>query len=181
MTTNDINDQYHFYWSGPFSQWQHSEFEIDSVQFNTAEQAMMYFKAKLFGDDAVAEEILRADDPGKQKALGRKVRGFDAKKWDEHKEQIVLTANRAKFGQNKGLRRKLFQTGDKQLVEASPLDTIWGIGLDEANARRTPPDQWPGQNLLGKIITQVREELRGEYADEAATVETNETEKTVSE
>lgn len=90
--------------------------------------------------------------------------------WDAHKEEIVRRANLAKFEQNKGLRRKLFQTGDRLLVEASPLDTIWGIGLDEANARATPPEQWPGQNLLGKIVTEVREQLKATYPEEAASV-----------
>ena len=166
------DDKYHFFWSGPFSQWQRARFEMDGVEFNTAEQAMMYHKAKVFGDDTIAEAILATSDARKQKALGRKVKGFDNAVWDKHKEDIVLRANRAKFGQNKGLRRKLFQTGDRQLVEASPLDLIWGIGLDADNARTTPPDQWPGKNLLGKIITQVREELRQQYPDEAKAVAT---------
>ena len=169
MTNPD--DHYHFFWSGPFSQWQRARFEMDGVEFNTAEQAMMYHKAKVFGDDAIAEQILATSDARKQKALGRKVKGFDNAVWDQHKEDIVLRANRAKFGQNKGLRRKLFQTGDRMLVEASPLDLIWGIGLDADNARSTPPDQWPGQNLLGKIITQVREELKAEFPEEAAASE----------
>ncbi|MEM7744428.1 MAG: NADAR family protein [Pseudomonadota bacterium] len=164
----DLDDRYVFYWSGPFSQWQRAHFELDGIAFNTAEQAMMYFKAKLFGDAEVAQEVLATDDARKQKALGRKVRGFDGSIWDQHKQGIVLRVNRAKFGQNKGLRRKLFQTGEKMLVEASPLDTIWGIGLDAENARLTPPDLWPGQNLLGKILTRVREELRAEFPDEVA-------------
>ena len=162
-----LDDQYVFFWSGPFSQWQRARFELDGVQFNTAEQAMMYFKAKTFHDHDIAEAILATSDARKQKALGRKVTGFDNAVWDQHKEEIVLNANRAKFGQNKGLRRKLFQTGDRLLVEASPLDLIWGIGLDADDARATPPDQWPGQNLLGKIVTQVREELRIQYPEEA--------------
>ncbi|MEM6661417.1 MAG: NADAR family protein [Pseudomonadota bacterium] len=166
----NLTPQYVFFWSGPFSQWQRARFTMDGVDFNTAEQAMMYGKAKIFGDDNIAEQILATSDARKQKALGRKVKGFDGAKWDRHKEDIVLHANRAKFGQNKGLRRKLFQTGDRLLVEASPLDTIWGIGLDEAKARETPEDLWPGQNLLGKILTQVREELRAEHPDEAAAV-----------
>lgn len=168
-----MDADYEFYWSGPFSQWQRSEFELDGVTFNTAEQAMMYAKAMLFDDAETAQKILNTRDASKQKALGRKVKNFDPVKWDAHKEQIVLEANRAKFGQNKGLRRKLFQTGHRTLVEASPLDVIWGIGLDEANARLTPPDMWPGQNLLGKIVTAVREELRAQYPDEAASVESD--------
>ena len=162
----DLHDEYHFYWTGPFSQWQPSRIEIDGAAFNCAEQAMMYLKAKLFKDDEIAAKILRAEDPGKQKALGQKVAGFDNVTWDAHKREIVLRINLAKFRQNKGLRRKLLQTGVKLLVEASPVDTIWGIGSDAATAAVTPAEEWPGQNLLGKTLTKVKAELRLEFPDE---------------
>ena len=168
---SEHDDPFEFFWSGPFSQWHDAEFELDGIQFNTAEQAMMYHKAKLFGDDEVARRLLGTRHPRKQKALGRQVKGFDEIKWDTHKEEIVCRVNFAKFSQNENLRRKLFQTGNKALVEASPHDTIWGIGLDEENARKTPPEQWPGQNLLGEILTEVREELRAAYPQEAASAE----------
>jgi ribA/ribD-fused uncharacterized protein len=159
-------DTYHFYWNGPFSQWQRAEFELDGVVFLTAEQAMMYHKALLFEDTDVAAKILKAEDPGKQKALGRQVRNFDEDVWDGRKRNIVKRINYAKFSQNKGLRRKLFQSGNKLLAEASPVDTIWGVGLDAATAAVTDPAMWPGQNLLGQIITEVREELRLKFPDE---------------
>lgn len=161
---------YHFYWTGPFSQWQSCTFEIDGITYSSAEQAMMVLKAQLFKDVDTAALILQASEPGKQKALGRQVQGFSEAVWDNHKRDIVLRINRAKFGQNKGLRRKLFQTGSALLVEASPLDTIWGIGLDAATAEQTPPQEWPGQNLLGQILTQVRDELRALHPKEAATI-----------
>lgn len=90
--------------------------------------------------------------------------------WGQHKFDIVKRANYAKFSQNKGLRRKLFQTGNKALVEVSPFDVVWGIGLDEGAARETAPEFWPGQNLLGKIVTEVRDALREEFPDEATEV-----------
>jgi ribA/ribD-fused uncharacterized protein len=157
---------YFFFWSGPFSQWQRCEFELDDITFNTAEQAMMYFKALLFNDLEIAGKISKAIDPGKQKALGRQVRNFSERKWDEHKIDIVHRVNLAKFGQNKGLRRKLFQTGEKTLVETSPHDLIWGIGLDESRALETPVNQWPGQNLLGQVLTDVRDQLREVFPEE---------------
>ena len=169
----DHVDNYEFFWSGPFSQWKRARFQIDGVDFNTAEQAMMYGKAMLFGDEGTAQKILATSDARKQKALGRQVRGSDNAKWGAYKEDIVREANRAKFSQNEGLRRKLFQTGRKLLAEASPMDAIWGIGLDEETARSVPPDQWPGQNLLGRILTDVREELRAQYPEEAAGVMTD--------
>jgi ribA/ribD-fused uncharacterized protein len=162
-------DRFIFYWNGPFSQWQYSEFEMRDVKFTSAEQAMMYFKAALFEDMHTAQLILEASEPGKQKALGRKVAGFRQSKWDEHKEDIVTRVNIVKFQQNKGLRRKLFQTGEKILVEASPMDTIWGIGLDAETAALTHPDDWPGQNLLGIIMMRVRNMLHLEFPDEIVT------------
>ncbi|MEJ8562493.1 NADAR family protein [Yoonia sp. GPGPB17] len=143
---------------------------MDGVRFSTAEQAMMYKKALLFDDAEIADAILTATDPGKQKPLGRQVRGFNEQVWCEHREGIVRSINYAKFAQNKGLRRKLFQTGDKALVEASPLDVIWGIGLDKATAIETPSDLWPGKNLLGQIVTQVKEQLAQEFPDEVASI-----------
>lgn len=166
-------DDYVFFWSGPSSQWHKATFTLDGPTFNTAEQAMMYLKAQLFDDQPVAERILATGDPRKQKALGRQVANFDAAIWDQHKVAIVERINMARFTQNKGLRRKLFQTGARTLVEASPLDTIWGIGLDEVNARQTPLDQWPGQNLLGLALTKVRDTLRAEFPDEFDSVATN--------
>ncbi len=162
-------DGYHFFWSGPLSQWHPSAIRLWGCEFGTAEQAMMVGKARLFGDTDTAQQILEAKSPDKQKALGRRVRNFDDAVWDANKIEIVTEVNMAKYDQNKGLRRKLFQTGSAQLVEASPLDTIWGIGLDATQAAATSPDDWPGQNLLGKILTKVRDTLRAHYPKEAVT------------
>lgn len=140
---------------------------LEGQDFVTGEQAMMWKKAMLFDDSEIAAAIQEAQDPGKQKALGRKVRGFDEATWDAHKRQIVTEVSRAKYLQNKGLRRKLFQTAPKKLVEASPFDVIWGIGLDAADAQNTTEEYWPGQNLLGQILTQVREELARDFPEEA--------------
>ena len=162
----DKNSSFHFFWSGPFSQWQASGFVFAGETFSTAEQAMMHQKALLFGDVDIAVQILAAKEPGKQKALGRQVRNFDQDLWDSEKYPIVRNINLAKFRQNKGLRRKLFQTGAKILVEASPMDTIWGIGLDAEAAQQTEPENWPGQNLLGRALMEVRDQLRLEFPTE---------------
>lgn len=131
---------------------------------------MMHAKAMLFGDQTIAGQILDATDPGKQKALGRQVKGFDDTVWDTAKETIVHDISLAKYVQNKGLRRKLFQTHPALMVEASPMDTVWGIGLDEAEARETPPELWPGQNLLGKILTRVRVALADMHSEEFSAI-----------
>ena len=130
----------------------------------------MYAKAELFADHDAAAAILAATEPGRQKALGRTVQGFDETTWDAHKVAIVQRISLEKFRQNKGLRRKLFQTGSAVLVEASPLDLVWGIGLDAAKAKTIPPGEWPGRNLLGTVLTEVKTILVTEFPDEAATI-----------
>ncbi|HQY44723.1 MAG TPA: NADAR family protein [Paracoccaceae bacterium] len=165
-----MQPSWHFFWSGPFSQWQTCTIVLDGKSFNCAEQAMMHAKAELFADQDAAAAILAATEPGRQKALGRTVRGFDEAIWDAHKVAIVQRISLEKFRQNKGLRRKLFQTGGAVLVEASPLDQVWGIGLDADKAKTTPPGEWPGRNLLGTILTEVKAALAAEFPDEAAMI-----------
>ena len=153
---------YEYFWGGPFSQWASAPFIIDDIEFNTCEQYMMYKKAMLFGDLEVAEQILQTSDPKAQKALGRKVRYFDDDVWMEHAYDFVVQGNRAKFSQNREFGTVLYMTKGKTLVEASPYDRRWGIGLYANDPRAHDPATWLGENLLGKAITQVRVELFGE-------------------
>ncbi len=145
--------------ASPFSQWYRSRFELDGHGFGCAEQYMMFGKAQLFGDAEVAAEILAAEHPRVHKALGRKVRGFDDKVWRREREAIVLAGNRAKFGQNDALRAALLATAGTTLVEASPYDKIWGIGLAATDPRALDPAMWKGPNLLGQILTRLRDEM----------------------
>lgn len=145
--------------SGYLSQWYRSEFKIGSRRFNCAEQYMMYAKARLFGDAAKAKRILKADHPKDQKRLGRAVQGFDQAIWDAEKYNIVLDANRAKFSQNRRLGKKLLSTGDAVLVEGNVKDPVWGVALRVDDPRIFDPAEWRGENLLGKILMQVRSEL----------------------
>ena len=124
-----------------------------------AQAKEMAQKAKLFHDHERYTAILRASEPWECKDLGRHVNPFDAKAWSAVSYEVVKTANRAKFEQNPELMEKLLATGDALLAEASPKDTIWGIGLDAAAAAETDPDQWPGQNLMGKILMELRAEF----------------------
>jgi ribA/ribD-fused uncharacterized protein len=143
----------------PFSQWHRCQFVVDGKTFNCAEQYMMYGKAVLFGDAETADEILAADHPKAQKALGRKVKNFNDETWKREREKIVKAGNHAKFTQNDELREKLFATKGTTLVEASPHDRIWGIGLAASNPDANDPTKWRGRNLLGKILTELRDEL----------------------
>lgn len=145
------------------SQWWQQPFASgrgDGEVFPTAEHWMMAGKARLFGDEEVRAQILAAPTPGKAKALGRKVRGFTDEAWYAHRSRIVAEGNIAKFGQHPALRAFLLGTGDKVLVEASPSDRIWGIGLSAADPRAADPRQWQGQNLLGFALMEARAALR---------------------
>jgi len=135
---------------------------VDGLRYQTTEHYMMVQKAALFGDHQAAERALDAESPKQAKAIGRSVRGFDAKTWDANRWRIVVDGNIAKFSQNRDLRDFLLSTGDRVLVEASPVDSIWGIGLDKSEALLTGPDLWPGLNLLGFALMEVRDQLRGQ-------------------
>lgn len=145
--------------ASPFSQWYPCRFEVDGVTFNCAEQYMMHGKAMLFGDETIAAEIIAAGHPRQQKALGRKVTGFDDSTWKRERMRIVKDGNRAKFTQNAELLAVLLETKGTTLVEASPYDKIWGIGLAEKDPRANDPTQWKGKNLLGIVLTELRDEL----------------------
>jgi len=150
-----------FFWKidSPFSQWSGAEFEINGINFNCAEQYMMYSKAIFFGDDEIAQKILATDDPSEQKQLGRQVKDFDSEIWDEVCNEIVYEGNLAKFTQNEELQKSLFATDNKILVEINPKDKIWAIGLGQNDERINIPAQWQGENKLGKILMIVRDEL----------------------
>jgi len=147
--------------ASPFSQWYRCRFEAGGRAFNCAEQYMMHGKALLFDDAEVAERILAADHPREHKALGRKVKRFDDAVWKRERETIVRAGNHAKFTQNPELLELLLGTAGTTLVEASPYDRIWGIGLSATDPRALDATQWRGQNLLGKILTALRDELQG--------------------
>lgn len=145
--------------NGCLSQWWVAPFTVDGIRFPTAEHYMMWRKAALFGDDRTAAAVLAAGHPRAAKDLGRQVGGFDQGTWDAHREEIVATANLAKFGQHPQLRRFLLGTGQRVLVEASPLDRVWGIGLTGDDPAATDPGRWQGLNLLGFALMRVRAEL----------------------
>lgn len=146
------------------SQWYPARFALDGAAYATAEHWMMAEKARLFGDAEAEAAILAAPSPSKAKALGREVRGYVEARWEAHRFDAVVRGNVAKFGQDEDLRRYLLGTGDLVLVEASPTDRVWGIGLaaDHPDAKR--PDRWRGRNLLGFALCAARARLRAEDA-----------------
>ena len=148
------------------SQWWMAGFRVEGRPYCCMEQFMMAEKARLFGDKETLEKIMQASVPGTLKALGREVKHFNQAEWDKCKYTIVLTGNFQKFLQNPELKDFLLRTGDKILVEASPRDRIWGIGMGKSNENAENPAAWRGQNLLGFALMEVRDELRRVCANE---------------
>ena len=142
------------------SQWYNCYFEVDGVRYHTTEQYMMASKARLFGDEEVFRKIMEANNPFDYKNLGREVQNFVSEPWDSKKSEIVVEGNKAKFSQNPDLKDFLLSSGDAILVEASPYDKIWGIGLDRETAMKGSVEQWQGENLLGCALMEVRDWLR---------------------
>lgn len=142
------------------SQWFDASFKLDDVIYATAEHYMMAEKARLFDNHELAKEIVQASHPKKVKALGRKVTGFSNTVWNQHRVDIVVSANLAKFSQNQALADFLIKTDKRILVEASPADKIWGIGLAGDDSDSINPHKWKGLNLLGFALMEVREKLK---------------------
>ncbi len=153
-------DDCYFFYGGFCSQWFRSDFVVNGVEYNTAEQYMMAMKAAEFGDTDIQQEIMESDSPRDQKALGRQVRDFDPDRWNAVARDHVYDGNYAKFTQNEGFKLSLLATGDKELVEASPTDCIWGIGLGIDDERREDRGNWRGTNWLGEVLMKVREDIR---------------------
>ncbi|XP_077981733.1 protein irg-1-like [Glandiceps talaboti] len=158
---NTKSEKYTFFWKiqSPFSQWFPANFTVDGITYSCAEQYMMHQKAVMFGDREMAKKIMKTNKPKAMKAFGRKVQNFEVQTWNERCKDVVKKANMAKFSQNSELKAKLFATVGTTLVEASPRDRIWGIGLGAANPKAQRKATWRGKNLLGYILTDVRDEL----------------------
>jgi ribA/ribD-fused uncharacterized protein len=151
-------NQYHFFYGGFLSQWWRCNFIIDGVRYNCAEQFMMASKARVFGDSYHEDLIMSADHPGTQKMFGRKIGNFNSEIWNKVARQFVYLGNLHKFTQNDDLYSQL-RTTQGLLVEASPTDCVWGIGLAMDNPDRFNRAKWRGTNWLGEVLTQVRDDL----------------------
>lgn len=159
------------FWHGPLSQWWVSDFVIDGMEYNCAEQYMMAMKARLFGDVETAAKIMNLKGPYKnqydfgqkyakeQKKLGRLVKNFCPVGWHAVARDVVARANLAKFSQNEELMACLLYTGKYTLVEASPFDQLWGIGLSDQAEEAFNPAEWEGKNWLGQVLTELRDSI----------------------
>ena len=154
-----------FFWldneeNGYLSNWYNRSFSVNGISYSNTEQYFMAQKAIVFGDNATLKLIMKARSPKECKQLGRNVSPFDSAVWDTKSYEIMKTGNRAKFLQNTDLMNKLLSTGNAILAEASPIDGIWGIKLSAEQAEDIEPAKWPGKNLQGKLLMELREEFR---------------------
>lgn len=150
--------KYKFFWSGYLSNWQPSKFVVAGITYNCGEQYMMYQKAIIFNDIDTANKILNESQPSKQKSMGRLVKNFDPQRWDDIKYELIKKGLIEKFKQNPELKSYLLSYKGYTIVEASPVDRIWGIGYYENDAIKNI-NSW-GENLLGKILTELTLELK---------------------
>ncbi|MFF2330518.1 MULTISPECIES: NADAR family protein [unclassified Streptomyces] len=142
------------------SQWWPAPFTVDGVAYASAEHWMMARKARLFGDAEAEAGAVSAKSPAQAKKVGRLVRGFDEAVWERERYALVVAGSIHKFDHHPRLREFLLNTGDRVLVEASPMDRIWGIGLAADDPRAKDPASWRGLNLLGFALMDARAELR---------------------
>ena len=149
------------FWGGEMSQWYPSKLVIDGIEYPTAEHYMMAEKARCFDDEESLHKILATQNPSKAKKLGRQINGFNDLEWDVVKYAVVVRANEVKFGEDPELLEFLLWTDARILVEASPYDVVWGIGMAEDDPDVHDPTLWKGQNLLGFAIMDVRYKLLG--------------------
>ncbi len=168
---NDARIKYLLFWGNQpskdgtitkscLSQWWLANFVVAGITYHSTEHWMMAEKARLFNDDKGLSQILTAQSPAEAKKLGREIQGFDPEIWEARKVEIVIAGNLHKFGQHQDLAKFLRATNDRVLVEASPVDTIWGIGLAADSPYADKPTQWLGPNLLGFALMEVRDQLR---------------------
>lgn len=145
--------------NGYLSNWYPCRFTVESINFSSMEQYMMYQKAVRFHDKTIAKQILDTDDVSQIKALGRAVSGYDDNYWSGIRQVVVYNGLLSKFFQNADLKKRLFATQNSCLAECAVKDTVWGIGLSMDDPRRFERSKWKGQNLLGYTLMMVRERL----------------------
>jgi ribA/ribD-fused uncharacterized protein len=162
-----ITDQFVFFYvtSDPFSNFHRSKFIKDGLEFSCGEQWIMYCKAIEFGDTEIANQILKTKTPSQIKSLGRQVKNYNDDHWDKVREERTYHGLYEKDKQNPKLYKAIMDTGTRELVEASPNDKIWGVGLADSDPRILNKANWRGRNILGSILMRVRAKLEQELVD----------------
>lgn len=146
------------FWTGTFSNWKHASFKdpVSGLVFENSEQCFMYYKARFFHDEKIMEQIARTPLPRENKELGRQIKNFNHSAWDMVCRGYMTYANYLKYAQNEDMKAELLSTIGLHMVEASPVDCVWGIGLAEDNPDAANPLKWRGTNYLGDCLDDVR-------------------------
>jgi len=152
-------DTHNYFWGSEFSNWYSCIFEYKGHTFFNSEQAFMWEKARFFDDHEIEKILLSETNPAHAKALGRKVKNFDADMWMAASYPAMIAVNFAKWNSSPVLKELIISTDPKIIVEASPYDKIWGVGLNEDDDLILDEKNWEGMNLLGKALMNVRREL----------------------
>ena len=166
MNEVNVTDKYVAFWGSVFSNFFPCKIYHHGYDFTSSEQLFMYYKAMFFNDYEITQEIIKAKTPKEAKALGRRVKDYNDEAWSEVRELMMKDAVTKKFEQNPELQKFLLDPdfGDKHFVEGSPVDAIWGVGIDWRDPRIGDENNWIGTNLLGKILDSVRVQLKtGEF------------------
>ena len=167
-------DTHVYFYGGIFSNWHVCSFRDShtKLSFDTTERAFMWYKAVTF-NDANTMVLLETDmHPSSAKKLGRSVKNFDAARWNRDAMSIMIYVNQLKFSQNSAFKDALLATGNRILVEASPNDTVWGVGLGVEDPLILDEKNWKGTNWLGKALMEVRRKLAMEVTPELPTEDT---------
>jgi len=157
----DLTSTHAFFYTEWPSNFFQANFKYKEHDFFCTEQAFMWQKAVFFNDSETANKILKAQTPPEAKALGREVKNYVDEEWDKVRFDVMYEVNLAKYSQNPELAERLLAKGfdGKEFVEASPIDRIWGIGIGMNDKSHRDVTKWKGRNLLGQVITKVRNTL----------------------
>lgn len=153
-------DTHLYFLRGVLSNFEKCYIKYKGHLFATTEQAFMWEKAVFFNDHESASKILREENPAKAKKLGREVKNFDDSKWSKVCYEIMYLINYEKYFQNTRLKNILLNTGDKMIIEANPRDFRWSCGLEANDPNIENEEDWPGENLLGKVLMELRKDLK---------------------
>lgn len=165
-----VTSNYVFFWKDRIANWSKTPIKLGVEMFPTSEHVFMAMKAMHFKDYKMYHAIMSTDSPKEAKDFGRKVKNFNPEVWDTLKFGYMYYACKLKFDQHEKLREELlslYDHGKRQFVEASPYDTIWGVGLSETDSDILDSRNWKGENLLGQVLTKLAKYYQAEidYVD----------------
>ena len=160
VAIQEKNDNVLFYRSDAYlSNFYNAPMTIENVEYQSVEQFFTAEKARTFGNNITVNKIMDSNSPSEMKFFGKNTKGFSQSIWDAKASTVMLAGLRSKFHQNKNLQRKLLDTQQKHLAEASKNDKVWGIGMSITDPNAFDREKWQGKNQLGNLLMKVRDEI----------------------